>query len=466
AFIKRASWRAVLIAVVVFVLLFAPFLIADAERGSPNVTRFVALFQQPSTTDTSAVNNAWLLATGLEIHSLAGPQEFENFRVLVPWSDGMSWLVGLLVIAGLIIAAIDVLRAVPRRKWDDRSAVALLLTTWLLIPIIGQLSHRTPLFVHYFLPILPAPFVVVGYWVARVTLTPALSLSKRGSAFFGVLIGIIALAQAVQTISLQQFVASRPTPGAMGIPIGYYERIVQQAKAALPQNGGTEIIVNTRGSNVNSDEYPAIFNFLLNEVPHRFVDVDRSARVHPARSHIQIDYVPDSLQSTADADRELLSEIALRAGEQPAAIYHVAGYKYSPCKHFDAPSLGRWTNEVSLDAAQVEPLRPGQKGIIGLCVRIEQASTQEEYHWTAQLWDKNGRRWAQVDDNGYPTRYWRAGDVITQDLLIDIPGDMPAGDYVLRIGQYTWPEVKPVLTIDVLGNPQSDAVEIPVRVIN
>ena len=184
AFIKRASWRAVLIAVVVFVLLFAPFLIADAERGSPNVTRFVALFQQPSTTDTSAVNNAWLLATGLEIHSLAGPQEFENFRALVPWSDGMSWLVGLLVIAGLIIAAIDVLRAVPRRKWDDRSAVALLLTTWLLIPIIGQLSHRTPLFVHYFLPILPAPFVVVGYWVARVTLTPALSLSKRGSAFF------------------------------------------------------------------------------------------------------------------------------------------------------------------------------------------------------------------------------------------------------------------------------------------
>lgn len=480
AFIKRASWRAVLIAVVVFVLLFAPFLIADAERGSPNVTRFVALFQQPSTTDTSAVNNAWLLATGLEVHSLAGPQEFENFRALVPWSDGMSWLVGLLAIAGLIIAAIDVLRAVPRRKWDDRSAVALLLTTWLLIPIIGQLSHRTPLFVHYFLPILPAPFVVTGYFITRAldwsrgfsrdtVLTHEDRLKPRfqsATSALLILVFVIAFAQAVQTITLQQFVASRPTPGAMSIPIGYYERIVQQAKAALPQNGGTEIIVNTRGSNVNSDEYPAIFNFLLNEVPHRFVDVDRPARVHPARSHIQIDYVPDSLQSSGDADRELLSEIALRAGEQPAAIYHVAGYKYPPCKHFDAPPLGRWANEVSLDAAQVEPLRPGQKGIIGLCVRIEQASTQEEYHWTAQLWDKNGRRWAQVDDNGYPTRYWRAGDVITQDLLIDIPGDMPAGDYVLRIGQYTWPAVKPVLTIDVAGNPQSDAVEIPVRVIN
>jgi hypothetical protein len=80
------------------------------------------------------------------------------------------------------------------------------------------------------------------------------------------------------------------------------------------------------------------------------------------------------------------------------------------------------------------------------------------------LWDQNGRRWAQVDDNGYPTRYWRVGDVITQGLTLDLPADLPAGDYVLRIGQYTWPEVKPVLSLDVAGNPQSDAVEIPVRV--
>jgi hypothetical protein len=41
---------------------------------------------------------------------------------------------------------------------------------------------------------------------------------------------------------------------------------------------------------------------------------------------------------------------------------------------------------------------------------------------------------------------------------------VPAGDYVLRVGQYTWPAVKPVLSLDVAGNPQSDAIEIPGRV--
>ena len=78
--------------------------------------------------------------------------------------------------------------------------------------------------------------------------------------------------------------------------------------------------------------------------------------------------------------------------------------------------------------------------------------------------DKTGRRWAQVDDNGYPARYWRAGDVIVQTLALDVPTNVPPGDYVLRVGQYTWPEVKPVLTIDAMGNSQSDAAEIPVRV--
>jgi hypothetical protein len=461
AFIRRVSWRAVLIAAVVFVLLFAPFLIVDAERGSPNVNGFIALFAQPATADTSAVRYAGLMSTGLEVHSLAGPQEFENFRSLVPWSDGISWLAGLLVIAGLIVAAIDVLRAIPQRKWDDRSAVALLLVTWLIIPIAGQLSHRMPLYVHYFLPILPASFVAVGYLVTRMTFTPALSLKGRGSAAPMALIVLIALAQTVQTITLQQFVASRPTPGAMSIPIGYYERIVNVAKDALKQSGGAEIIVNTNGSNANSDEYPAIFNFLLNDVPHRFVDVSQPLRVYPSASHIQIDYAPYRWTMLDKAGREFIREITLRAGEQPGRVYQSDGYPNPPCEVATTP--GRWQNGVSLLSTQIDPLEPGGQTAIHLCLKIDQVAT-EEYHWTAQLWDKAGRRWAQVDDNGYPTRYWRAGDVITQDLTLDLPAELPAGDYALRIGQYTWPDVKPVLSLDVAGNPQSDAVEIPVRV--
>ena len=208
--------------------------------------------QQPGVTDTSAIHLAWITTTGEEIHSLAGPQEFENYRALVPFNDGVSAIIGLLVIGGLIVAVIDVLAAIRRRRWDDRSAASFLLVTWLLLPVLGQLSHRTPLFVHYFLIVLPAPFMVIGYLVARVTLaTPAKSSGICGAsphagdgrvarpallAVAMTLVGVIAVAQAYQVLTLQQFVAARPTPGGMSVPIGYYEQLVNQARDCVEAN--------------------------------------------------------------------------------------------------------------------------------------------------------------------------------------------------------------------------------------
>ncbi len=506
AFARRVRLAPVMVTAVIGAAAFAPFVIADGLRGWPSVARLFGVVQQPGVTDTSAIHLAWITTTGEEIHSLAGPQEFENYRALVPFNDGVSAIVGLLVIGGLIVAAIDVLAAMRRRSWDDRSAASFLLVTWLLLPVLGQLSHRTPLYVHYFIIVLPAPFLLIGYLVARLafpSLRGALWATKQSRArqeiassqaeaahphpstafryasfrsrpvreagarqagcFLAMmtLIVIIAVAQAYQVITLQQFVAARPTPGGMSVPIGYYEQLVNQAKDALRQSGGAEIVVNTRGSNPDVDEAPAIFDFLLNDVPHRFVDAEQAALVSPALSHIQIDYAPDGIQPATDSLRELLAQITLRATESPAAIYRVEGAPNPPCEVSAAPI--RWSNGVALLSTQIDPVKPGGKAALHVCLKIDQPAA-EEYHWTAQLWDKAGRRWAQVDDNGYPTRYWRAGDVIIQTLLLDVPADAPAGDYVLRVGQYTWPDVKPVLTIDVLGNPQSDAAEIPVRV--
>ena len=47
--------------------------------------------------------------------------------------------------------------------------------------------------------------------------------------------------------------------------------------------------------------------------------------LYPAVSHIQIDYAPDGAQPATESQRELLSQITLRATESPAAIYRVEG---------------------------------------------------------------------------------------------------------------------------------------------
>jgi hypothetical protein len=412
--------------------------------------------QQPATIDTTAFHLAQITTTGEEIHSLAGPQEFENYRALVPFNDAVSAVIGMLVIGGVIVAALDVLAAVRRCRWDDRSAASFLLVTWLVLPVLAQISHRTPLYVHYFLIVLPAPFMLIGYLVARVSVSAdekssagsPLRLLRRWTALLAMTaLGIFAVAQAYQVLTLQQFVASRPTPGGMGEPIGYYEQLVKLAREFLKQSGGAEIVVRMHGTGTNPDvdEAPAIFDFLLNDMPHRFEDVEQAAILYPATTYIVID---NDQSGTYPATDRL-------------AVHGSMGYTDPPCDVNVTPA--RWSNGVSLLSAQLEPLKPGEKATLRLCLKIDR-SAMEEYHWTAQLWDKAGRRWAQVDDNGYPSRYWRVGDVIIQSLMLDVPVDMPAGDDVLRVGQYTWPDVKPVFTIDVMGNPQSDGVEIPVRV--
>ncbi|MCA9962208.1 MAG: hypothetical protein KC443_24400, partial [Anaerolineales bacterium] len=38
---------------------------------------------------------------------------------------------------------------------------------------------------------------------------------------------------------------------------------------------------------------------------------------------------------------------------------------------------------------------------------------------------------------GLPSNTWAAGQVIVDDVLLDIPADLPAGDYQLAVGVYT-----------------------------
>ncbi|MEZ4643929.1 MAG: hypothetical protein R3E31_14555 [Chloroflexota bacterium] len=37
---------------------------------------------------------------------------------------------------------------------------------------------------------------------------------------------------------------------------------------------------------------------------------------------------------------------------------------------------------------------------------------------------------------GLPSNTWAAGQVIVDDVLLDIPADLPAGDYQLAVGVY------------------------------
>ncbi len=83
-----------------------------------------------------------------------------------------------------------------------------------------------------------------------------------------------------------------------------------------------------------------------------------------------------------------------------------------------------------------------------------------DYHWFNHLIDAGGRRVAQKDGVGFPSRHWRAGDTVVTWFDIPLAADVPAGQYTMRVGIYTFPDVHNVALLDASGNPAADAVEL------
>jgi hypothetical protein len=520
AFARRIQWKPALIAAAVFAATFAPFVIADAARGGPNLSRIVDIVRQPAAIDDQALRLAWLMVTGQEIHSLAGPQEFQNYLASVPGGEagfGLTTVVGLLVAAGVVVALVDVIRATRQRSFDARSAAAFMLLTWLVLPVLLQSRHSLPIFPHYFIILFPAPFVLIGLLFGRLlalgratTTHQAISAQRRLAAVetastdtrsrpasagaesaqadlalalprlpvagklarqvgpwalitFSVFVAVL---QSVQSLALQSFVAARSTPGGYGVPVEMTLRIADEALKARTDLGGAEILIYADGDNPLAHEGPAVLDVLLPpDAPRRFVDLAQAARVYPRDAAIVVWYSPQGQPLPAAlADRSPLfrpeSTIALRAGEGKAEVRAWPGQRgdvrYATC---DTP-MGHWQNGVTLLAVRPSGEWRGSGGWIEVCYRVA-AEQVADVHWFNHVIGSDGQRWAQIDGAGYPSRYWRAGDVIEVRFgPFGLPAEAPAGRYALRVGMYTYPDIVNVPLIDAASQPAGDSLKI------
>lgn len=464
-FARRLRPRPALAALAVFLATFAPFVFADLLRGAPNLTRLVEIIRQPALFDVQALRLSWLMIAGQEIHSLAGPQEFQNFLASAPGGEtgfALTGAIGALVVAAALLALLDVLRAARRRALDDRSAAAFVLVTWLAAPIIVQTRHVLPVFTHYFIILYPAPFLLVGWLAGQL----AERAKTAGAALIAGLL-IVAGLQSLQSIALQQFVAGRATPGGYGVPVEMSLRVADEAAAASRASNGAEALVYAEGDDPLVHEGASVLDVLLPpDVPRRFVDLAQATMVFPSEAAVIIWYSPNGmLLPDALAGRTALRRpeagIPLRAGEAPAQVRDWPGQAAATPPCTAAAPLGRWQNGVALLEARPSGEWRGPGGWIELCYRVEAEASQAGIHWFTHLIGPEGRRWAQADGPGYPSGSWRAGDVVVIRFgPYTLPADASPGRYTLRVGMYAYPEIANVPLIDAAGNPAGDAAEI------
>jgi hypothetical protein len=402
------------------------------------------------------------LSLGTDIHSLAGPDAFVDYLAQVPDMTAVHLLWGLLIIGGvlLMLHTSYVMRhasSVMRHESCvvQHSEAGLMVVVWLLVPPLVFAWNLTPVFIHYFIATLPAQYIAAG--VAFSWLVGRVAGRRWPAALgWGVLAGT-AVCQIWAFLSLLFFVGLRATPGGFGVPLSRQLAAVDAAKTMLAETGASEILAAGAGESPRVDEFPAVYDVLLRGLPHRFVDVERSA-LFPAEAAVVL---LDGESGTADLYRETAvsqHSIPLRTGEAgltvlalPAVAAPQAGAIFEP-----PYLLANWVNLLGYDA----PVAADDgTAVWQIYWRTGDNPDPADYQFFNHLIDGTGRRISQVDGPAFAPAQWQAGDVVVSRFVLPWPedGERP---FTIRTGMYRYPSLEPVLLLDVAGNPFSDAVTI------
>lgn len=447
---RRLSWRALAVGAGLSLLSAAPFLYFAWQHKGAIWRAARALLSQPRTLDTDAWRFWWAQVTGSNIHSLAGPLAFRDFLALLPNLEPVRWALGFAALAGV---AWLIWRAAKRGAGVSSRAGAAV-AVWAVAPLLAQISHSSPVHLHYFTVMFPAPFIAAGALLATLfTWRPP----ARWTA--GVILVMLALAQAGATVVLLRFVGAHATPGGYGTPVKYQLSAVARAEAR-----GAPIVALAQGDDPLRAEWPAVLEALLRGVPHRIVDGSRLALI-PAGGATLLVAPGGEAALGAYRDAGVLAAVDSVAGRPGDARFQIAVLE-------EQPTLSRFTlvsgprrlsNGVEVVGYRLT--RPADSSALQWQVvwRVVQPPPDRslEYHVFNHLIDGAGARQGQADAGTFPVSSWAAGDLVVQAFTLDLPPATGHAPYLMRVGMYTYPGMQNQTVMAEAGNVVGDAVTLP-----
>jgi hypothetical protein len=258
--------------------------------------------------------------------------------------------------------------------------------------------------------------------------------------------------------TLTNFLGHVATPGAFGVPLAMKVETAERARALLAEKGAGEILVAGDGESPRIDAFPAEWDVLLRDVPHRFVDVNRSA-LFPAEGAIVIVDGRDTTRPwTGDLYQQAASsaeEISLRPDEGSFYVLALDGNAHpQPAEALEQPLLlANWVNLLGSDELR---RADAETGIWQVHWRTGDNPDPAQYQFFSHLVDQEGQRIGQVDEAAFAPWQWKAGDTLISRFVIPWPeGANPP--LTMRVGMYRYPSLEHVPLLDEAGNPYVDA---------
>ena len=461
-FWRRISWQDLLIGAGLGVLTAVPFFLYLSQQRSLIGDGLAKAGGEVVGFSLDALTYARMIAAGNDLHSLVGAAQVETFLAQSPEMGRIDWLITAVIVAGLIYLGVTVWQ-----KWGSKQGdMALIVLVWTFsLPLFFLFWRSSPVYLHYFIALLPAPYIAVGVafsdWLAWVEVRLMRTIS------WVVLIGL-AYFQARFLLSLLAFVGQTATPGGFGTPLSYQLEAAETAVSLMEETGAAEILAVGKGESIELDDFPAVWDVLLREIPHRFVDGTANA-VFPAKAAVVV------LSEKVGDEGDLYGEtavatqpVALRDSEGEMQVLALAGGAPESDVVFDETYLlANFVRFLGHDElALVDDASTGSAtdstAVWQIYWQTADNPNPADFHIFNHLLDGNGERVSQMDGDAFSGSQWLPGDVVVSRfvMLWDEGWKRPL---TMRSGMYIFDTQEPVLLLDEAGNPYTDAVEIPVK---
>ena len=466
-FRRNVRWRDVLICAGLALLSVLPFAIYLWGSQDPGQILAGAGGAAPEGGGLSldSLRNTIMISLGTQVHSLTGAEAYEQYLALVPDLTLVHLLWGLLILAGLIYLAWE-----TWKRWQQPQAqVGLIVLIWLLMPMLVFLWQWTPVFLHYFIAVLPAPYIAACVAFSRLPillarLWPGASRTARRLilAGSGLILLLTAAAQVGVLLTLQNFVVNTATPGGYGVPLAIKMEAVTQLETLIMESGAKEVLIAGEGEAPLIDEFPAEWDVLLRDIPHRFIDTTQSALFPAEAAVVLLDGRLESPSASGDlylAAAETVAGVPLRPGEGSYTVLSLpAAAQPAPDVAVEPPLLlANWVNLLGHDRPQ---RLDDESAVWQVHWRTGDNPDPADYQFFNHLLDIDSQRISQVDAAAFDPGQWRAGDTVIGRFLVPWPAN--AGDTLtMRVGMYRYPSLEYVPLLDEAGNPFSDAAEFP-----
>ncbi len=460
-------------------LLYAPYLCADAATGWRSIRAMWQLAQQPAHIQWQTLHFALINVGGREIHALAGSEKFQTFLSSIIqlnyWPDRLEegWVV--LGLIGVLARWLYVSLGRCRRVGQAADGILLL---WLLAPLLFYLRSKSEVFPHYLIPLYPANFLVGAVCIDRIA-NRLIATNKQsvkwqwvwsgGRALGWLCLAALAIWQSYLSLSIHAFVDRHDTPGGLGTPV----RIYRQAMGVIERYTGAwqnrQVVVLCDGDEPRWAECPAVWTFLLSRRwDVRLADQNKTLLFPSVAQDTLIVLSPG-----ANGVQEMLSRYADELVDEQIALRESSGvYRFYRLPAGTNPTPIQERNRIRLENGVLlrgydgpEQPGPGQSTIWWLYWQIDAVPSDpppQGYSFSVNLLGADGQRWGQQDGPGQRVGLWRHGDVLISRFDLPLAAAAPPGPYRLRVGMYVYTppdQFVSICLLDAADRPVGDAVE-------